>query len=223
MNRNKEIFEFLSNLERNNNRDWFQGNKAYYDELRAAWVSDIERLLQKMSEYDESLRGVNVKDCIYRIYRDVRFSNDKSPYKTYFSTVLGRGGRKDKGSLYYLHMQPGASGLYGGLWCPQPDILNVLRREIDGNIEEFLKVIEDKKFSKFYNFAGESLKTMPKGYPREHPYGEYIKMKEYLLEHKCPDSYFTEGDWVEKAARDFRIMKPFHDFMNFAIEDMGLV
>ena len=67
------------------------------------------------------------------------------------------------------------------------------------------------------------LKTMPKGYPREHPYGEYIKMKEYLLEHKCPDSYFTEGDWVEKAARDFRIMKPFHDFMNFAIEDMGLV
>lgn len=89
-------------MERNNNRDWFQGNKTYYDELRAAWVSDVERLLQKMSEYDESLRGVNVKDCIYRIYRDVRFSNDKSPYKTYFSTVLGRGGRKDKGSHFII-------------------------------------------------------------------------------------------------------------------------
>lgn len=216
----KDLYEYLKRLQINNNRDWFQENKAEYDELRAMWVSDVARLIEKMSLYDDTLRGLQAKDCVYRIYRDVRFRNDKTPYKPYFSAVICAGGRKCRQSAYYLHMQPGDSGLHGGIWCPEPKLLNALRHSVDDNIEEFLSIINNKEFKSRYKVIGDSLKTMPKEWPREHPSAQYIRMKEYLLEHNCDDEYFTNGDWVERVATDFKFMQPFHKFMNFTVEEL---
>lgn len=215
----KEIFDFLKELTVNNDREWFHAHKAEYDELREAWILDVQRLIGMMAEYDATLKGVQASDCVYRIYRDIRFTKDKTPYKTYFSTVVARGGRKTLKSCYYLHMQPGDAGLHGGIWCPDRELLSKLRHSIDDNIEEFLGIINGKEFTKRYRFVSESLKTMPKGFPREHPYAEYIKMKEYLVSHNVPDSYFTTGDWVEKAAADFRPLMEFHNFLNYTFDE----
>ncbi|MEG0559869.1 MAG: DUF2461 domain-containing protein [Muribaculaceae bacterium] len=215
-----DLFKYLKRLQANNNRDWFQENKSEYDELRAMWIYDVDRLINRMAEYDNTLRGIKAKDCIYRIYRDVRFSNDKTPYKPYFSAAICREGRKCTESAYYIHLQPGESGLHGGIWCPEPKLLNALRHSIDDNIEEFINIIQDTNFKNFYTLAGNSLKTMPKGFPREHQYSQYIRMKEFLLEHYCSDDYFTSGDWIDHVANDFKIMQPFHQFMNYTVQEM---
>ncbi len=218
MANNKKLYQFLTALKENNNREWFKEHKSEYDELRETWLSDIEHLIKIMSQYDESLLGLEVKDSVYRIYRDIRFSIDKSPYKTYFSAVIGRGGRKTNRGSFYLHMEPGNSGLYGGIWWPEAPILAKLRREVDGNIEEFLGIINNEEFTDKFQMASDTLKTMPKGYPKEHPYGEYIKMKEYVCQYKVPYDYFFERDWTETVARDFKSIKPLNDFLNYIFD-----
>lgn len=212
------LFDFLKRLEFNNNREWFQANKSEFDELRGLWMKDVERLIGRMSVYDESLNGVDVKDCVYRIYRDIRFSPNKLPYKTYFSAVIAQGGRKTPKGCCYLHVQPGDSGLHGGIWCPEMPLLTKLRHEVDDNIEEFLDIINASEFKKRYHMTGESLKTMPKGFPKDLPHGEYVKFKEYLVSMPVKDYYFMQRDWVEKVAEDFRFLKPFNDFLNYVFD-----
>ena len=213
------LFDFLNRLSFNNNREWFHANKDEFDELRALWLNDVQRLINRMSEYDASLKGVDAKDCVYRIYRDIRFSPNKLPYKTYFSAVIAQGGRKTLKGCCYLHLQPGESGLHGGIWCPEMPLLTRLRHEVDDNIEEFLSIINNKEFSRRYKMSGDSLKTMPKGFDRNSPHGEYIKMKEYLVSMPVADSYFDGGDWVERVADDFKYLKPFNDFLNYVFEE----
>ncbi len=213
------LFDFLGRLAMNNNREWFHGNKAEFDELRALWLNDIQRLINLMSEYDETLKGVDAKECAYRIYRDIRFSPNKQPYKIYFSAVIAKGGRKTLKGCYYLHMQPGDSGLHGGIWCPDMPLLTRLRHEVEDNIDEFLSVVNNVEFKKRYRLTGDSLKSMPKGFDKNSPYGEYLKMKEYLVSMPVDDDYFTAGDWVARAAEDFKYMKPFNDFLNYVFDD----
>ena len=213
-----QLYDFLKRLSANNNRDWFHENKAEFDELRLLWTADIQRLIDRMAEYDESLRGVAAKDCVYRIYRDIRFSPNKLPYKTHLGAVIARGGRKSPRSCYYIHFEPGNSGLHGGIWCPESQLLNRLRHEIDDNIEEFLDIIEADDFKNRYTFVGDTLKMMPKGFAKDLPHAKFIKMKEYLVSMPEPDSYFTGGNWVEKAANDFKAMKPMHEFLNYVFD-----
>lgn len=215
----KQLYDYLGRLAVNNNREWFALNKEEFDYLRAQWLEDVQRLIGLMSEYDQSLRGLVAKDCVYRIYRDIRFSPDKSPYKTYFSAVLGRGGRKCQGSCYYVHLQPGNSGLHGGIWCPEKNVLDALRHAIDDNADEFRQIITDRKFSGLFNLYGEKLKNVPRGYASDNPNAEYIKMKEYLLQGTRPDQWFCAENWVEKASGEFKAMLPFHRFINFTIEN----
>lgn len=212
------LFDFLSRLAMNNSREWFHQNKAEFDELRTLWLNDVQRLINLMAEYDESLKSVDAKDCVYRIYRDIRFSPNKLPYKTYFSTVVAQGGRKTLKGCYYLHVQPGECGLHGGIWCSEMPLLTRLRHEVEDNIDEFLSIINDAEFKKRYRLSGDSLKTMPKGFDKNTPYGEYIKMKEYLVSMPVGDDYFLSDNWVERVAEDFRYMKPFNDFLNYVFE-----
>lgn len=212
------LFDFLNRLALNNNREWFHQNKPEFDKLRQLWLNDMQRLVNVMSEYDPSLKGVDAKDCVYRIYRDIRFSPNKLPYKTYFSAVIAQGGRKTQKGCCYLHVQPGECGLHGGIWCPEMPLLTQLRHEVEDNIEEFLSILNDKEFKKRYKLTGDSLKSMPKGFDKNVPYGEYIKMKEYLVSMPVDDKYFESGDWVEQVANDFKFMKPFNDFLNYVFE-----
>lgn len=215
----KDTYEFLKGLAVNNNREWFNERKTEYLELRKSWESDIARLIGLMSEYDDSLKGLRVNDCAYRIYRDIRFSADKSPYKTYFSAVFGRKGRKCVQAACYLHMEPGNSALHAGIWWPESSILSRLRSEIDANIEEFRSILENPDFSSRFTFYGDKLKVVPRGYSKDNPNAEYIKMKEYLCKKEVPDSYFFCENWVEKVAEDFTYVKDFNTFLNYIFNE----
>lgn len=215
----KDTYEFLKALAVNNNRDWFNAHKDEYLDFRKSWETDISRLIGLMSEWDDSLRGLRVGDCAYRIYRDIRFSADKSPYKTYFSAVLGKKGRKCIQAGCYLHMEPGNSALHAGIWWPESDILSRLRNEVDANIEEFKSILENPEFSSRFRFYGDKLKVVPRGYSKDNPNAEYIKMKEYLCIKEVTDDYFFCENWVDKVAEDFSYVKDFNTFLNYIFND----
>ncbi|MDD2961033.1 MAG: DUF2461 domain-containing protein [Muribaculaceae bacterium] len=220
MNYTKEYFNYLSRLEDNNNRDWFKANKEEFDFLKEKWLADVQYIINNMKIYDDNIVGLSAQDSVYRIYRDIRFSPNKIPYKTYFSAVIGKGGRKCIHSCYYLHLQPnGQSGLYGGIWCPEPKILCALRHAIDDNIEEFEEIINEPGFKSLYNITGDALKTAPKGFDKNSPNIKYIRLKEFLLENHLRDSYFDSDSWKDKVVNDFMPMKKFHDFLNFTIDN----
>lgn len=134
MNSIAKIYDFLGRLAENNNRDWFAAHRDEYDEVNALWLADVQRLIDRMSLWDKSLTGLKARDSVYRIYRDTRFSPDKSPYKRHFGALIGQGGRKCALSSCYVHIQPGNSGLHGGIWCPERDVLDALRHAVDDNI-----------------------------------------------------------------------------------------
>lgn len=214
----KEIFAFLRELTINNDREWFHAHKAQYDALRQPWEADIERLIALIGEYDLTVRGLDIKSSVYRIYRDVRFSPDKSPYKNYFSAAIGKGGRHCLSSAYYLHMMPGGSLLCGGIWQPDKEILDRLRHLIDAEPDEFRQIIGEKKLKSLYRFDCETLKSMPKGFDKDNELAEYIKMKEYVLVKYVDDSYFDCDDWVERVASDFKPLLPVHRFLDYVFE-----
>lgn len=214
----RQVLAFLRRLEQNNDRIWFKAHKDEFDAVRKPWEQDMERLIGMVGEYDENVRGLALKDCIYRIYRDIRFSKDKSPYKNYFSGVLGRGGRHTVMSSYYVHFQPGLLMLGGGVWWPEKPILQRLRALIDAEPEEFTAIIENSDITSRFNWESDTLKSMPKDYPKEHPMAKFLKMKEYLLIKRPDENYFDCDDWVERVAEDLRPLKPFHDFMNYVFD-----
>lgn len=216
----KDTYDFLKNLAINNNREWFNAQKeTFYQPLRKQWEADVFKLIRLMSEYDDSLRGLRVSDCTYRIYRDIRFSADKRPYKNYFSAVFAKGGRKSVQAGYYLHIEPGNSGLHAGIWWPEKDILSKLRSEVDANIDEFKAILENPDFSSRFRFYGDKLKTLPRGYSKDNPNAEFVKMKEYLCIKEVPDEYFFCDDWVEKVAHEFSYVREFNRFLNYIFEE----
>ena len=214
----REIMAFLRQLAINNDRSWFKARKDRYDALRGPWEQDMERLISLVASYDPQARGLAVKDSVYRIYRDIRFSHDKSPYKTYFSGVIGKGGRHTVQSCYYVHMGVEEMMLCGGIWWPEKPILDELRGLIDAESEEFLSIVNHPDITSRYQWMSQSLKSMPKGYPKDHPLAQYLKMKEYLLVMHVDEDYFDCDDWVEKVASDLQPLKPLHDFLNYVFE-----
>jgi len=212
------ILDFLRQLAVNNDRPWFKAHKAQFDELRQPWEQDMERLIGLVAEYDPQARGLRVKDSVYRIYRDIRFSPDKSPYKTYFSGVIGKGGRHAVQSCYYVHLQPDNLMMGGGIWWCERETLNQLRRLIDAEAQEFLSIINNPAIAERYHWECESLKTVPREFPKDHPLAQYLKMKQYILAYRPDEAYFDCEDWVERVAMDLKPLKPLHDFLNYVFE-----
>ena len=214
----REVLAFLCQLALNNDRTWFKANKEKFDSLRKPWEQDMERLIGLMAEFDPMARGLTVKDSVFRIYRDIRFSPDKRPYKDYFSGVIGRGGRHAVQSCYYVHFGVQELMLCGGIWWPEKAVLEQLRLLIDAEPDEFLSIINNPAITSRYQWASRSLKTMPKGFPKDHPLEHYIKMKEYILVMNLDEDYFDCEDWVERVAADLQPLKPLHDFLNYVFE-----
>ena len=213
-----EVLAFLRQLAINNDRPWFKAHKDQYDALRGAWEQDMERLIGLVADFVPQARGLSVKDSVYRIYRDIRFSHDKRPYKTYFSGVIGRGGRHTGQSCYYVHFGVEEMMLCGGIWWPEKPILDQLRGLIDAEPEKFLAIINHPDFTSRYQWMSRVLKTMPKGFPSDHPLGQYLKMKEYLLVKHLDEDYLDCDDWVERVASDLQPLKPLNDFLNYVFE-----
>lgn len=220
------LYDFLRRLELNNNREWFKANKGEYDELRALWLADVDVMLSHMSQWWPSLRGIDAKACAYRIYRDTRFSLDKSPLKTYFSAGIGPRGRATHEPGFYLQLGPDRgfadidSGLYGGLWCPDAPTLKKVRKAIVDNIDEFEEIVNAPEVKEYFpGWCGRTLKTIPKGYDRNHPQAPLLRMLEYGKFHPAGEAFFFDASWPERAARLFGFLKPFVDFLDYSVKE----
>jgi len=215
----KSTIDFLKKLKKNNNRDWFNKNKKLYEDARYDFEVFVFDLIQKIAEYDESISGLEPKDCMFRIYKDVRFSKDKLPYKTNFGASINKGGRKMPTAGYYVHIDPAEYFLGSGLYMPMPDKLLEVRTKIANDLKGFRKIIEQKDFKKYYGklWSGDSLKTAPKGFDKEHPAAEYLKLKSFIAGHNVKEEKVLSKNFDGYAAKVLIASKPLNDFLNKAI------
>lgn len=216
----KSTLKFLKDLKANNSREWFTDNKKKYEEAKGDFEEFVSELILKIAKFDPPIAEVNPKKAIFRIYRDVRFSKDKSPYKINFGAHLtGSPSKIHDRAGYYLNLQPGNTFLAGGAYLPPAPWINKIRQEIDYNTKEFKKIINSASFKKhFGSISGEQLKTAPKGYPKDHPEIELLRYKSFLAVNNCNDKLATSDDFMKHCATVFKAMQPFDDFLNRAAE-----
>lgn len=215
-------YPFLEELARNNNRPWFQANKERYEALRLEWYQHVERVIAAMSQWEPAMSHRTARDCTFRIYRDTRFSPDKTPYKTHLSAVLSPYGRNMQRAGYYIQLDidDAESGIYGGLWCPDAAVLRKMRKAIVDNIEEFEDILNEPELRRLYpQWLGRMLKTAPKGWPKDHPNIELLRLTEYGKGLSLPRQFFLKPDWPERIAELMRPLKPLIDFLNYSIDE----
>jgi uncharacterized protein (TIGR02453 family) len=216
----KETLDFLKKLKKNNNRDWFNKNKQTYLSANENFIEFVEQLIRNISQFDKSVAGLDAKKCVFRIYRDVRFSKDKSPYKANFGASINAGGKKHNSAGYYLHIESEKAFLAGGSYMPEPKWLQGIRQEIVYNPKKFLSIINNKDFVKYFKeLRGEKLKTAPKGFEKDEPMLEYIKHKDFLMWHEIKDSKITSPDFLKYTTEVFKCMKSLNDFLNAPLAD----
>ena len=221
MNFTKQL-EFLSALSVNNNREWFLNEQNTYLECRKQFTEFISRLIAGIGSFDNTVAGLETKNCIFRINRDLRFSKDKTPYKTNFSAYLANGGKKSPKAGYYFHLEPGKSFIAGGIWMPAGDTLLKIRQEIDYNQEEFNELIHSDTFIRYFgSLDGERLKSAPRGYSSDHPLVDILRLKSFLMTAKLPDKKLQ--DVKEKELFElFEAMSPVNQFINRVFDDYEL-
>ena len=212
---------FLKDLKENNNREWFQENKNRYLEVKEEFESFVNLLIQGVVAIDEEVSVMPVKDCVFRIYRDTRFSPDKTPYKTNFGAYIVRGGKKSPYAGYYFHLEPGTCFVAGGLYVPPSDILKSVRLEIYNHPEEFISITSHPDFKKaFGEITGDKLKKMPRDFPESFKYPDLLKFKSYNVVKEFDEEFIMKDDLVESVIRYFGLIKPLNHFFNRAIEDV---
>jgi uncharacterized protein (TIGR02453 family) len=214
---------FLKSLKKNNNKPWFDANKSKYLEVRNNFEEFVALLLQKMALFDEDLKELEYKNCLFRINRDVRFSKDKTPYKINFSASFNKGGKKSIYAGYYLHLQPGGNSFIGGgLWRPEPEQIKKVRQEIDYCFPEFKKIIEVPAFKK--NYGGlekdqnQMLINIPKGYEKENPAADFLKMKSFVATKNIADVDLTNPKFMNQIVDSYKTLKPLLNFINRSFE-----
>ena len=210
----KPTLDFLKALKRNNNRDWFESHRPQYQLARSQFEAYVTALIQDLAPV-EGLGGLSAKDCIFRLNRDLRFSKDKSPYKTHMSAYIAPGGRKSRRLGYYVHVSPGnQSMIAGGMHEPEPQQLASWRLAMDRDPGPFKRIIHEKTFRRYFGeVSGEKLKTAPKGYPRDHPQLELLRLKQVTAMRPIPDKDLLGRSLVQETLRTFRAMKPFLSYL----------
>lgn len=212
--------DFLKKLEKNNNKAWFDKNRDTYEAAKADFETFVEAIKNQLAKIEPALADQKPKDMIFRIFRDVRFSKDKTPYKAHFGAYFSRAGRKSPDAGYYLHIQPGNKNFVaGGLWMPEGPLLKATRQEIDYNLDEFNSILNKAAFKKLYkSLEGEKLKTLPQGYTADNPAIEYLKMKSFIVSTKLEDKDLLAKTAVSKINAAFNTMQPLVNFLNRAID-----
>jgi uncharacterized protein (TIGR02453 family) len=210
-----KTFDFLKKLTKNNNREWFNENKNLYTESQENVIAFLEDLIIEMSGFDKELSKIDAKKALFRIYRDTRFSKDKIPYKTNFGASLGMGKGSQKGG-YYLHMEPGKTFLAGGIYMPESSTLKEVRKEISLYGDDFIKILNNKDFKKYFPELDQNdkLKKVPQGFEKEDPMGEYLKLKSFIVVYNMKDEEVLDKNAAKNLAKIFKLMKPFNDFLN---------
>lgn len=215
-----QLFAFLSELTKHNERDWFQTHKPTYDQLRREFEEAVAVWLRELTNSDIRLVGLEPKKCVFRIYRDVRFSKNKDPFKTHFSAYFSEGGKSGTGPGYYVQLGPhGQTMLAGGIYVPEKDQLTRIRQEIDYNGPALHQLLEAPEFSRYFlGLSGDKLKKAPAGYPTDHADVELLKHKSFVVSHHIPDARVHQLDLDTYVPTVFRALQPFCEFLREAVE-----
>jgi uncharacterized protein (TIGR02453 family) len=212
----KEVLDFLKKLKKNNDRDWFAANKKEYLSIHENVIAFADGVVEGMSKVD-NIETVSGKKSLYRIYRDTRFSNDKTPYKSHFGGVLKRATKQLRGG-YYFHIEAGHSFVGGGFWDPNPDDLKRIRKAIAEDPDELRKIINSKAFiSTFGTLKGDQVKSAPKGYKKEDPAIDLLRYKQFLISKEFTDQEVLAPDYADKVIATFNAMRPFFDYMSYIL------
>lgn len=213
----KALYSFLTALKPNNHKVWFDGERDRYQQLRLDFIAFVADLIERASVVDPSLAGLEAKNCIFRINRDVRFSANKNPYKTNFSAYLANGGKKSPGAGYYMHFEPGASFMAAGIWMPEAPLLKNIRQEIDYGFTAFQDILKAPALGAF-TFEGEQLTRPPKGYEQDHPALAYLKYKSFVLRQPFdPASFESNAALLRYFQESISQLAPFVHFLNQAL------
>jgi uncharacterized protein (TIGR02453 family) len=213
--------KFLRSLHRNNNKAWMDEHRAAYEAARKDFMNLTEELVRGIGRFDQNIADLKPSSCIFRQNRDIRFSKDKSPYKTAMGAYLNKGGKKNPTAGYYFHLEPGNSFLAGGLWMPEPSILAKVRQEIDYNADEWSRIVNDKNSRKhFKGGLDQSLKLVrpPKGYTEDNPAIDFLLLKSFVQTMPMEDKDVLSPTNSKKAISVFQSLKPMIDFLNRAMD-----
>ena len=231
----KKIMSFLKGIAANNNKQWFQEHKAEYEDIKADFERGVEQVIARLSTFDKEVAHLKVKDCTYRFYRDIRFSPDKTPYKRHLGAYICAHGKKSLRGGYYIHLQPDNCLIAVGCYWLPTNILTSCRNEIMANIQEWRKHVENDNFINLFGLPNDgewtddkvsekgfgltSLKTVPKGFPKDYEYLQYLRMKDYCCWVSVPDNFFEEAHWLDKLEYYCKTGKPMMDFINNVVDD----
>ncbi len=212
---------FLKQLAKNNNKPWFDANRKKYDESKKDFEYFIQALIEQFGKKDPSIAALTAKSCLFRINRDIRFSRDKTPYKKNFAASINKGGKKSVLAGYYFHLEPGNSFIGGGIWMPMPAETQKIRQEIDYCYDEFKKIIHSKKFAGIYpgldREDGILLTNVPKGYTKDNPAAEFLKLKSWVAMSSLTDVALTSKDLLKQSVEALSAIQPLIDFLNRAV------
>ena len=218
----KNILAFLDGLKRNNDRTWFEANRNWYREVKEEFDGFVGELISGIASFDAEVSGLDVRDCTYRIYRDTRFSADKSPYKTHMGAFICRGGKKSGYSGYYFHVEPAGEGFLGGsmivtgVYMPSAAMLKSIREEILEDGERFWESLAAAEGFALNRDA--VLKRVPAGFPADSPWAEYLKLKNMYLERPVDECFLLRADLLDRTVEAFEKTLPFNRLINRAIE-----
>lgn len=214
----QSTLDFMAQLAKNNNKPWFEQHKDNYLAAKADYEALVTEVIAGMAKLDPAFKDIDAKKSIMRIYRDVRFSKDKSPYKINLGAGFNMAGGKNITGGFYLHVEPGKNFAGGGMWQPEGPVLKAIRQEIDYNFKEFSNIINDKKFKKlFKQIDGDRLVKAPQGYSDDNPALEYLRLKSFTVGTPLTDEELTSKGAAKKIVDAFATMKPFVDFLNKAV------
>jgi len=217
----KTVLPFLDDLRKNNDREWFQKNKSRYEEGKKEFETFLNLVIPAVAKLDPSVKFLEAKECIFRIYRDVRFSKDKSPYKTNFGAFMAKGGHKSHGPGYYIHLQPGGeSFLAGGIYMPEPEVMKKIRQEIYYNVEELKSILTEKSFKKFFDGIDDwdKQKLAPREFPKDFPDIDLLKNRSFTVSHLLKDEMISSQKFFDYIMTVFKALQPYDAFLKRAVE-----
>lgn len=211
--------QFLTDLKKNNNREWFEVNRKRYEAAKENVLEIAAQLIKTVGAFDKNIAELQPKDCVFRINRDVRFSKNKAPYKSNMSLVITKGGKKSASAAFYIHIEPGEAFIGSGYWNPEVKKLAAVRQEIDYNFKEWKKIIGAKKFKETFVEGlsrEDTLQRPPKGYDEENPAIGFLKLKSFVVIQKISDITLQDKNFVKNILETYKAAKPMLDFLNTA-------
>ncbi len=213
------LLKFLKKLKSNNNREWFEKHRPEFDEARTIFQDFCEQVISGIRKFDKQIGpDITAANSTFRIYRDVRFSKDKTPYKTHMSASINPGGKKSVTAGYYLHIQPGESFIAGGVWMPEPVMLQAIRQEIDYQPQDLMKILRSATFKKYFKGFDEEgkLKTVPKGYDKDHPHIDLLRNRHFIVSHEFSDKVLLSEKSLQHVVSGFKAMYPLMQYLRTA-------